>query len=320
MAEPSNPTLSASYNGVIDASAVAGAALERLNRRSVFSLLQQITQEVNAQIDTSATVLTDVAELKTKLEATIVKVDTGTANNQTDVAEILNKIAVLSQTLTTHLAGHDEGVTNLVGSVINDRKAEIVGDSLTAMSQTIDEKIHEKMINAVDLTTVKAEITSLKAQLQIIEAASKQLSADELTQVKTLISQVMQTMDVGTAVSQMLVSVNGKSMSFAQLTQLLADRPAVLNVSLEYAFDEISAATFVLSNATTATFSATRVDLTDQDIKYAFKTANLAGLPAEFEIRFQSKPTTVQIGGKSIVSNQFELVHQSNVIYGLSVL
>ena len=54
-------------------------------------------------------------------------------------------------------------------------------------------------------------------------------------------------------------------------------------------------------------------------VHYQFRSANVAGFPAEFDLRFANTPRKANLGGREIVIDEYQPVYQSKVLYSISV-
>lgn len=307
-------------SGAIDTSAVLATAIERLNRQSVVRLLQQLVQEIDTHYSGVDTKINDaVAVVASDLSSATTTINGTLGDHQTQIDDIRDKANQTDTTLTTHINTYQTTLSPVIDAKIDAKTPGIVQQAIDAMTPQV-QQIISTTLTTQSLDGTAQKIQALKDEIALVDAAAKSLDTGELAQVSTLLDQVLATKDLSNVVSSAMIPVNGTPVRFDKLLETLANQPQVLSLSLSYLGDDISGAVFTLSNQQQANFSATRrTEASPPSLIYEFKTTNLNGLPASFELKFTTKEWNSSMCGKQVSLTQYDAVYQSNVLFSLTV-
>lgn len=303
----------------IDTSSVLSVMLERLNRASVVSLLEQMATELDMHCKLLGTNFDDkINALRIELEKTTHGLVTSTAQNQAQIEDIKNQIISLQNNLTTALADIDQRIINTMSTTLDGRIIAVQNGLQTKIDESVS-SVFNTFLNSEKYTALQTLISNLQQRLTDLEAATKGLSSGQLNQVTTTVTNVLQHIDLGSVLTRMTVSINGKDYSLPELLEKLANQPRVQEVLFAHSDMDIISATFVLSTGATSRFTCVRTERPELNaIEYVFSTPDLVGLPAQFTLRFAKTTKVFSYCDKKVPLDQYEATYQSNVLYGFA--
>lgn len=305
--------------GVADTAALFGAALEMLNRNSAVELLRVMIEEIHLHTASSDNKLnTDVEALKTQMNQTLFNIHQGTQTAEGRITAIEQKVLEVKNAVDGFLNAFPGQLAAEANARLSAKTPGIVNQFKSEMQARTTSMV-EQYVHALQLNETEAKLAELNAELAEVKAKAQALDANELAQIVPLISSALDALDLSATLASAMITVNGAQMRLDQLVKALAVRPNVANVDLSYDDSGITGAEFTLSDSKKVLFVANRVELPDLSVNYEFRTYDLYGLPAEFEMRFQSKSWKAKVGDKMLMMDQYEPVYQSRVLYTLSV-
>lgn len=306
-------------HGWADTSSMLFAALESLNRASAIDLIEQIIQV----IDTEALSRTD-----------------GLAAEKASLAALLTAmVSEIKGTTTALAASKDEGRTRVdaLETGVNAQIAKVPGAldlgvtaRLFAQNETIRAgtlegvlpkigEVFEQVLDDQRVDSLAQNARALHTSIEQVLADANTLSALELEVVRQVIDSAVTRMNLAPVIQKALIAVNGALVRLDDLVQKLAAKPEVEQLELTYDGENIRGAVFTFGDGTTSVFTAKRIDLPDLAVHYHFRTADLRGLPAEFELRFARTTRTVRLGDRDVAVDDYEAVHQSTVLFSIRV-
>jgi hypothetical protein len=273
---------------VVDTGSLFALTLERLNRRSVVHLLEQLITEVNAHCE----------KITNQPDGGVSSVDLDKLRNELLIS--INELRQSSQSYLNEAHNLKQQISNVV---VN-------------LPQTIHQTIHN-----VNIENVTNQIEVLNNRLVIIQKAAQELDGTELKQVEILLVKLLQKMDFHNVVQNISINVGGRSVDLRRLLEVLATADRVLSINIQYGdLDhwEITGARFVLSDLTQIFFNVRILpDPTGLRIIYLFETNDWKGLPAQFKFVFLARKTSYTICANKFNVDSYDGVEQTNVVFDL---
>jgi putative ubiquitin-RnfH superfamily antitoxin RatB of RatAB toxin-antitoxin module len=269
---------------VFDTSTLATIVLERLNRRSMTHVVEQILAEVNDHCE------------KFK----------GNVGFGRDLDNLRGELQVVVNNL------HQQ--TDLYVTEINNLRQQI-----TTLEVNLPLTI-QQTIQTTNIGSVMQQIDVLNAQLAIIQKAAHELDESELKQIEALLINLLQRADLSQVLQTINISVDGRVFDLRYLLEVLATVDRILNVRIQYneITGHIAGVHFILTDKTLVIFNVRVVEQTDQrQVVYVFETSDWKGLPAQFSLVFRALPTSYMLCDKMVNAWFFDLAEQTNVVFDL---
>ncbi len=300
--------MSAASNAEVPSAPDFAAALERLDRCSAISLLEQLAAQVTEHCKKIGLCLEHDADIGAMLTALQQKSD----SYRTEIDRLTTQLRVLQ------------------------------GDLSSDIEHTLlhNKELRQAVLNKSDASHLIEQIKELDDTLLLLKGAAGQLSRIELDDVQKLIERMMQKMDMRTVFSRTKIKVNGHDFELAALLHVLLTADQIADVQISYSphdLGEITEVVFILIDLTRIIFRPSKSwsdhfgsDGTNsyiplvpdpppryQRLIYLFVTNNWKGVSAQFKLTFISRPTSCTLCGRTVTQDFYDGVEQSNIVFEL---
>lgn len=278
---------------VVLTSTVFSAALERLNRRSVLHLLDQVISEVNEHCE--------------KVTAAS-KGPGGGGGPELDKLRV--ELLTLINSIRTSSESHVTEINNL---------KQIISSLQVSLQQNIQQHVHQSLLT-VDLTSIKTQIESLSSKLVLIQKAAQELDQGELGQIEALIKKLLANLDLRSVINNIQVTIDGRSFELTSLVEVLATVDQVVTIQLQYGnsdLGDLTGARFILTDQTVVVFHCRITESGGNHITYVFETKDWKGLSAQFSLSFVKHSRSYKLCAHTVSLDLFDGVEQTNIVFDL---
>lgn len=279
---------------VVLTSTVFSAALERLNRRSVLHLLDQVISEVNEHCE----------------KVTAASKVPGGGGAGPDLDKLRVEFLTLINSIRTSSESNVTEINNL---------KQIISSLQVSLQQNIQQHVHQSLVS-VDLTSIKTQIENLSSKLVIIQKAAQELDQSELGQVEALIKKLLANLDLRSVVNNIQVNIDGRSFELTSLVEVLSTVDQVVTIQLQYGnsdLGDLTGARFILTDQTVVVFHCRVTESGGNRITYVFETKDWKGLTAQFSLSFVKHSRSYKLCAHTVSLDLFDGVEQTNIVFDL---
>lgn len=290
---PPPPEEKCRVKNVVITSTVFSAALERLNRRSVLHLLDQVISEVNEHCE----------------KVTAAAKGTGGGAGP-DLDKLRAEFLTLINSIRTSSESNVTEINNL---------KQLISSLQVSLKQNVEQHVHQTLVS-VDLTSIKTQIENLSSRLVLIQKAAQELDQSELGQVEALLKKLLANLDLRSVVNNIQVNVDGRSFDLTSLVEVLATVDQVVTVQLQYGnsdLGDLTGARFILTDQTVVVFLCRLTESDGNRITYVFETKDWKGVPAQFSLSFVKHSRSYKLCAHTVSLDLFDGVEQTNVVFDL---
>ncbi|MGR0482083.1 MAG: choice-of-anchor K domain-containing protein [Candidatus Electronema sp. V4] len=279
----------------VDVGTVFAAALERLNRRSVIGLLEQLADQISEHCEKIGICLDNDVNINKTIEGL-------RQNHENYLAEISN-------------------INNKINSLKLNISPVDIHNAITGsddLRQFLQQTFHD-----IDTASITNQINELNAKLLLIKQEANELGEGDLHQVQVLIEKMIQKIDMGKVISDIKINVNGRDFDLAYLLNVLVSSNQIANLHISYSdtdLGDITEVIFILADRTRIPFRPSNPTVTPVPgipLTYLFSTNNWKGVPAQFSLTFKPRPTSFKLCNRTLTQDFYDGVEQSNIVFDL---